>query len=686
MYLRSQKLNSNSLQNGNKRKADLITNPSENYVPKLKNQKQGSSINESQGYNGLKITYSFLKADAYEAIDCGGAGNCLFLSISSQLPLLPENSFESLRLRACDYLQDNLFTFEPMLTGLINDSNQETYTPKKYIQEKRIDGTYGDEPEIFALSKVLKRSIRVYIPVMFNQILAGFSFRSEYKGEEGFPILLNFIQDQYAPHYQAIKLKSQTKSECQEVKKKNQEQQQETKSEENLLLNTKKIAKRQANQNYGLIKGVNNRYNEILHYFQSGKAQLIPKRIKSPKQKSSWKVKVAKKYQYDEELDRILEKKKVSYENLSNIFPKQELSLENKEYECWYFIPFESEKQIILKLAHNHIIHNGRDRMMINVRTMGYNWANLTNDCQEFIASCFSCPISTMQKIPSITTKQILEEEPKARYQIDTVLLAENLQVQNKKYLITIEDHFSKFLWAATSFDKSAKSVHLALRTFFSLCGEPKILQCDNGKEFINSIVQTFLQEKNIKFVHGQPYHPQSQGLIERANRTIQTALSRKYYELKDEFDLESCLIDILSEYNNNKHSSIKTAPLIAFHLNPNNDKDKPMLAWIKENQKKAFKNKINITKYFPDQKIVVYDGVCKSTNQYLRKSNKKKKKTHAYIIPAIVVLAEASFVKIKIAKDSKIVDGILKEDEEYNITLNLIQAANDKRWISCFL
>jgi len=108
---------------------------------------------------------------------------------------------------------------------------------------------------------------------------------------------------------------------------------------------------------------------------------------------------------------------------------------------------------------------------------------------------------------------------------------------------------------------------------------------------------------------------------LERANCTIQIALSRKFYELKDEFDLESCQIDDLSEYNNNKNSSVKTSPLIAFHLNPKNDKDKPMLGWIKLNQKKSFKNKINKTKYFPDQKVVVYDGVCKSTNQYLRKS-----------------------------------------------------------------
>ena len=175
------------------------------------------------------------------------------------------------------------------------------------------------------------------------------------------------------------------------------------------------------------------------------------------------------------------------------------------------------------------------------------NWANLTQDCQEYLANCFSCPLGTMQKLPSITMRQIVEEVPRARYQIDTVLLAEELRTSNIKYLITIEDQFSKYLWATTSEDKSANSIHLALRIFFSLCGEPKILQCDNGKEFINSTIENYLSQKNIKFIHGRPYHPQSQGLIERANRTLQTALARAYHQDKKEFDLNSSLVDILT-------------------------------------------------------------------------------------------------------------------------------------------
>ena len=207
---------------------------------------------------------------------------------------------------------------------------------------------------------------------------------------------------------------------------------------------------------------------------------------------------------------------------------------DNKRYDCWYYIPFENEKQELLKLAHNELMHNGRDRMMINIRVMGYNWQNLTQDCQNYSNNCFSCPIGTLQKIPSITRRQILEQAPKARYQIDTVLLAEDLQNPKAKYLIVIEDHFSKYLWASPSEDKKANSVLIAIKTFFSLSGEPKVLQCDNGTEFINETIKNYLKGKNIQFIHGKPYHPQSQGLIERSNRTIQTALARAFHEKKN--------------------------------------------------------------------------------------------------------------------------------------------------------
>jgi transposase InsO family protein len=50
----------------------------------------------------------------------------------------------------------------------------------------------------------------------------------------------------------------------------------------------------------------------------------------------------------------------------------------------------------------------------------------------------------------------------------------------------------------------------------------PMILQSDNGHEFTANII-TELKSlwPDLKFVHGRPRHPQSQGSVERANGDV---------------------------------------------------------------------------------------------------------------------------------------------------------------------
>ena len=49
----------------------------------------------------------------------------------------------------------------------------------------------------------------------------------------------------------------------------------------------------------------------------------------------------------------------------------------------------------------------------------------------------------------------------------------------------------------------------------------------------MNKKVKKLLNENNIKFIHGKPYNPHSQGVVERVHRTIRTALICKYLEDK---------------------------------------------------------------------------------------------------------------------------------------------------------
>jgi hypothetical protein len=56
---------------------------------------------------------------------------------------------------------------------------------------------------------------------------------------------------------------------------------------------------------------------------------------------------------------------------------------------------------------------------------------------------------------------------------------------QNYKYIMTMVDHFSCFGWAWGLKDKTAEGVKDRLMATFNLFGRPKLLQSDNGKEFI---------------------------------------------------------------------------------------------------------------------------------------------------------------------------------------------------------
>jgi len=96
---------------------------------------------------------------------------------------------------------------------------------------------------------------------------------------------------------------------------------------------------------------------------------------------------------------------------------------------------------------------------------------------------------------------------------------------------------------------------------------------------------------------------------------------------------------------------------------------------------KKSFKNKLTKVRYLADDKVLLYNAINKTKDGYLRKTNSKRKITKGFTIPAIVVTVESSYLSVKIYKKTTILNGDINDQEEYKITLNLVQRANEKRW-----
>ena len=63
-------------------------------------------------------------------------------------------------------------------------------------------------------------------------------------------------------------------------------------------------------------------------------------------------------------------------------------------------------------------------------------------------------------------------------------------------------------------------AVAIALIVWIGQFGPPKILQYDNGNEFKGEVIR-IMESYGITLIHGCPWHPQTQGLIERTNAIL---------------------------------------------------------------------------------------------------------------------------------------------------------------------
>ena len=88
--------------------------------------------------------------------------------------------------------------------------------------------------------------------------------------------------------------------------------------------------------------------------------------------------------------------------------------------------------------------------------------------------------------------------------------------------------------------------------------GCPQIILSDRGTHFRNTMIKKLMERFQIKHNLSTPYHPQTNGLVERFNRTLCESLA-KTIEYDDEWDLY--ISPILFAYRTSKHSTTKIEP-----------------------------------------------------------------------------------------------------------------------------
>jgi putative transposase len=127
-------------------------------------------------------------------------------------------------------------------------------------------------------------------------------------------------------------------------------------------------------------------------------------------------------------------------------------------------------------------------------------------------------------------------------------------------YLSTIIDDYSRFILAwrlctGMSADDVKQTLDDAIA--FTGIGQPTVLHrprllSDNGPCFVSKALKQYLDEEGIDHTRGKPYHPMTQGKIERYHRSMKNILLLENYYNPSELEHQIGLF--VDHYNNHRY------------------------------------------------------------------------------------------------------------------------------------
>jgi transposase InsO family protein len=114
----------------------------------------------------------------------------------------------------------------------------------------------------------------------------------------------------------------------------------------------------------------------------------------------------------------------------------------------------------------------------------------------------------------------------------------------DNKFVLLVCDYFTKWVEAFPMPDQEAKTVaDKFVKEFVCRYGVPRKLFTDQGSNFQSRLFKEVCELLGIEKSRTTPYHPQSDGLVERMNRTIEAMLSMFVSPTQRDWDIYICHI-----------------------------------------------------------------------------------------------------------------------------------------------
>ena len=200
----------------------------------------------------------------------------------------------------------------------------------------------------------------------------------------------------------------------------------------------------------------------------------------------------------------------------------------------------------------------GRDKTLAKISER-YYWPRYSDDIRDYCASCHDCQVANTRftkATPHLHTVPV-PDEPWTQIGVDLCALPKT--DDGYSYFAIAVDYFSKWVEAEPLKTKDSHEVAYFLYKLTCRLGAVKIQINDQGREFVNSVSAELHALTGVKQRLTSAYHPQSNGLAERNNRTIQNSLLKTLQEEHKEW--VRALPGVLCAYNTAKQKSTGYSP-----------------------------------------------------------------------------------------------------------------------------
>ena len=216
-------------------------------------------------------------------------------------------------------------------------------------------------------------------------------------------------------------------------------------------------------------------------------------------------------------------------------------------------------RKTVLEMAHSSLLggHLGtkKTKAMVNRH---FTWPGLGKDVATWCKACERCQLTAKHssKVAPLHPLPVITE-PFHKLAFDLVVTLPRTK-RGHKFILTTMDYGTKFPDAVPLRKVDAETVATAMVDIFSRYGLPREILTDQGTVFTSSLMCQLWQLLQITRVKTSPYHPQTDGMLERWHATLKGML-RKTRDLGKEWDdlLSYCLF----VYRSAPHTNTGIAP-----------------------------------------------------------------------------------------------------------------------------